>query len=78
MDPAVAVAPRAAQWAARSAQGLSSLGLTVWRALEEVGRSRAARELQLIAQRHEFSDPARAEEIRAAIHFIAKTQKVSP
>jgi hypothetical protein len=45
---------------------LQTIGQSLWRALETVGRRRAARELQQLAQRWEPFDPALAQQLRDA------------
>ena len=66
VSPHVA-APRGPRWSARVARialGLSHLGEAVWCTLEEIGRRRAARELEHIAQLYEYTDPVLARRLR--------------
>jgi hypothetical protein len=62
-------AAHGAPWAARAKRQLSRFGRAVWQTLEDSGRRRAARELLLMAQRFESSDPALAQRLRDASRF---------
>ena len=52
---------------------ISRVGSAIWRALEESGRRRAARELLDMAQRADLYDPALAMQLRIASHFDSMT-----
>jgi hypothetical protein len=49
---------------------LAQSGLAIWRALEEEGRRRALRELELLHDGWRFTDPARAKVVREARTFL--------
>jgi hypothetical protein len=48
---------------------LQAIGQSIWRALEDAGRRRAAPELQRLAQHWESIDPVLAQQFRDARRF---------
>ncbi|WP_088279010.1 hypothetical protein [Ideonella sp. A 288] len=50
--------------------GLRRMGRSLWNGLERHGRLHAARELQVLAQNCESTDPARARRLREAIAYM--------
>lgn len=67
LSPPAVAAPRGAEWAARATIAVQGACGALWRALEESGRRRAARELRRLADLWEPSDPELARTLRAAI-----------
>jgi hypothetical protein len=52
---------------------LQAIGRSIWRALEDAGRRRAAPELQRLAQHWEAIDPALAQQFRDARRFDTRS-----
>ncbi len=73
-QPVAVTVPPGAAWAAQAAlwlvRGLRTLGLAIWRALEEQGQRRAARDLHEAARRWQGQDPVLARKLRLAGAYL--------
>ncbi|HVK32747.1 MAG TPA: hypothetical protein VM845_09600 [Burkholderiaceae bacterium] len=69
--------PAATGYRRQSPTLLQAIGRSIWRALEDVGRRRAARELHLLAERRELFDPELARTLRDAATY-GMTQEQQP
>jgi len=72
--PAPFAMPGDAEWASRLATRMADIGHAAWRALEDIGESRARRELHILAERYahhpEFAQTLRDAMPRAAFRRV--------
>ena len=73
-QPVPVIVPPGAVWAAQAALWLArsvrKLGMVLWRALEEQGQRRAARDLHEAARRWQGQDPVMARKLRLAGAYL--------
>ena len=79
LAPVPVKTPQGAIWAAQGAvwlaRKLGAAGAAIWKALEEQGERRAARELHNAAQRWDQQDPALARALRLAGAYMDPSQR---
>lgn len=77
--PARAIAPATGQPATPGRRSrFGRAGLALWRAMEAFGQARAHRELRLLADRWEVTDPALSADLRRAIAFDCTSSRDVP